>query len=172
MKKEILKGSNVWFTADEHYGHRNIIKYCDRPFNSLDEMDELLIANFNEVVPEDGFIIHVGDFTLRNRKFALSIVQRLNGIHFFIYGSHDRWMTDEEKLRTLWEWNIDGTHVVACHYAMRTWPGSHFGSIQVYGHSHGKLPPIGNQYDVGVDNNDYRPISFKDLREKIKENAG
>jgi len=59
---------------------------------------------------------------------------------------------------------IEGQTVVALHYAMRTWPQSHYGSWQVFGHSHGNLPPIGLQWDVGVDNNNFYPVSFDELK--------
>ena len=81
-----------FFTADEHYGHRNIIRYCNRPFNSVEEMNETIIKNHNEVVKKDDRVIHAGDFTLANNDYAARIISRLNGVHTFLIGSHDNWL--------------------------------------------------------------------------------
>jgi calcineurin-like phosphoesterase family protein len=69
----------------------------------------------------------------------------------------------------IWEKEIKGFYVVVCHFAMRVWPRSHFNSWQLYGHSHGKLPPIGKQWDIGVDNNDFYPVSFNKICEIIAD---
>jgi calcineurin-like phosphoesterase family protein len=123
-----------FFTADEHYGHTNIIKFCDRPFASIEEMDAEIIKRHNELVGSQDVVIHAGDFTLTKKPFAENYIRRLNGTHIF-------------------------------HFAMRVWPRSHFNSWQLYGHSHGKLPPIGKQWDIGVDNSDFYPVSFNKICE-------
>lgn len=151
-----------FFTADEHYGHHNIIEYCDRPFKAIDEMNDTIIANHNAVVSEKDTVIHAGDFTLRGKRYAEHMISQLEGNHIFIRGSHDYWLP---KTHTqIWERKVIGMYIVVCHYAMRTWPRSHHGSIQLYGHSHGKLEPIGLQYDVGVDNNDFYPVSDEQIK--------
>lgn len=150
-----------FFTADEHYGHANIIKYCNRPFDSVSEMDAVIIARHNEVVGENDVVIHVGDFTLAGEDQALDYRDQLNGIHYFVPGGHDYWITNGHEI---WEKRVGDQYVVACHYAMRVWPKSHYNSWQVYGHSHGKLEPCGKQWDVGVDNNDFYPVSFDQLK--------
>jgi calcineurin-like phosphoesterase family protein len=149
-----------FFTGDEHAGHRNIIDYCDRPFSSVEEMDEAIIQQHNAVVRDGDKVIHVGDFTLGTD--AAKYIRRLRGKHTFLKGSHDRWLG--EHAPSILEVKIDGQLIVACHYAMRVWPKSHYNSWQVYGHSHGRLPPIGKQHDVGVDNNDFMPVSYDQLR--------
>jgi calcineurin-like phosphoesterase family protein len=155
-----------FFTADEHYGHKNIIQYCNRPFESVKEMDEVLIANHNSIVNSGDVVVHAGDFTLKNKEGASEYIRQLNGSHIFLKGSHDRW---ESNLRDIWEKTIEGHHIVICHYAMRVWARSHYGSWHLYGHSHGKLAPIGKQWDIGVDNNDYYPVSMEKLKEIMQE---
>ena len=150
-----------WFTADEHYGHANIIKFCNRPFSTVEEMNEAMICNHNALVQHGDIVVHGGDFTLG--KDADKYIERLRGSHIFIKGSHDRWM-DKDSIQ-IWERTIQGIYIVVCHYAMRVWPRSHYGSWQLYGHSHGNLEPIGNQYDIGVDNNNFCPVSFNQLRD-------
>ena len=152
----------MWFfTADEHYGHANIIRFCDRPFTTPEEMDEEIVRRHNRVVGPGDTVVHGGDFTLRNRSYANACIQQLKGKHIFLKGSHDRWLNDSQQI---WEQEIQGQYVVVCHYAMRVWPRSHYNSWQLYGHSHGKLEPIGKQWDIGVDNNDFHPVSFDQIR--------
>ena len=81
-----------FFTADEHYGHTNIINYCDRPFSSVEEMDAEIIKRQNELVGPQDVVIHAGDFTLSNKPFAENYIKRLNGTHIFLKGSHDYWL--------------------------------------------------------------------------------
>lgn len=152
-----------FFTADEHYGHKNIIKYCNRPFTSTVEMDKILIARHNSVVGKKDTVIHAGDFTLGNTLFAEAIISQLNGKHIFISGGHDKWLGKNSNRLMLIK--INKQLIVVCHYAMRVWAGNNYGSWQIYGHSHGKLNPIGLQYDVGVDNNNFYPVSFDQLKE-------
>ena len=153
-----------FFTADEHYWHKNILKYCQRPFSSIEEMNETIIKNNNEVVTKNDFVIHGGDTTLLSRKVFQNseILQKLNGNHIFLRGSHDYWLS--KNTITRWEKLIEGQYVVVDHYAMRVWPRSHYGSWQLYGHSHGSLPPLGNQVDMGVDNWNFYPVSFEELK--------
>ena len=157
----------IYFTADQHYSHRKIIEYCNRPFTSIKEMDETLIANHNEIVKSDDTVIHAGDFTLAKKHIAQNYISRLSGRHIFIGGSHDYWLGKKHPLQIL-ELTVEKQHIVACHYCLRTWARSHFNSWHVYGHSHGNLQPIGKSWDVGVDNNNFYPVSFERLSEIMK----
>ena len=154
-----------FFTSDEHYQHANIIKYCNRPFENISEMDKEIIRRHNEVVKDNDIVVHAGDFMMGNKAFAAKYINQLNGKHIFIKGSHDKWLVGANQI---WETSIEKTHIVVCHYSMRVWPKSHFGSWQLYGHNHGGLEPIGKQWDIGVDNNNFYPISFEQLKEIMK----
>lgn len=171
-----------FFTADEHYDHKNMIEYSSRPFTSVDEMNEAMISRHNEIVGLDDTTIHVGDFTLRKNRGWIenALIKRLNGSHIFIIGSHDYWLDkpfvgiDTGPVRDIWqkEFNLGNggkIYIVACHYAMRTWPKSRHGGWQVYGHAHGTLPPVGKQLDVGVDTNNFYPYSLDDLVQRIRK---
>lgn len=158
----------LYFTSDEHYGHKNVIKYCNRPFADTEEMDYYLITKHNELVKGNDTVIHVGDFTLMGLNPALEYISKLNGSHIFLQGSHDYWLEKSNlPLIQIWEKKVHDVYLVACHYAMRTWPRSHYNSWQLFGHSHGNLNGIGKQYDVGVDNNDFTPVSFEKLKKII-----
>jgi len=157
----------IWFTADEHYGHSNIIKYCNRPFDDLEEMDDEIIDRHNSVVCEGDTVIHAGDFTLAKKEIAEKYIRCLNGkTHVFIKGSHDSWLS--ESTPAILEYRIGMQYVVVCHYAMRVWSRSHYNSWQLFGHSHGRLEPVGKQWDIGVDNNNFYPLSFEQIKEIMK----
>ena len=163
-KKKFMEKAKYFITADEHYFHHNMLKYANRPFKSIEEMNETLISNHNEVVSCDDITIHAGDFTLKDKKHAEKIIKRLNGNHIFLKGSHDRWL--KKNTNMIWEGTIDKQFIVICHYCLRTWARSHYNSWHFFAHSHGKLEPIGKSWDVGVDNNNFYPFSFVD---QIKE---
>jgi calcineurin-like phosphoesterase family protein len=155
-----------FFTADEHFSHKNIIKYCNRPFQSIEEMNEEIIKRHNEIVSENDVVIHAGDFTLLGPTQYELFSNKLNGTKIYLNGSHDRRL----KQNQIWERMIDGKYVVVCHYAMLAWPRSHYGSWQLFGHSHGMLKNYNRdkQYDIGVDNNNFYPVSFDKLKEILK----
>ena len=152
--------TQYWFTSDEHYDHDKVIKYSNRPFDSIEDMDRCLIANHNNIVKDQDVTIHAGDFCWLNKKEDVykKYVSKLKGNHVMLVGSHDHWLPSSAHY--VWRKRIDGNLIVVCHYAMRTWECSHYNSWQLYGHSHGNLPPIGKQHDIGVDNNNYCPVSF------------
>lgn len=82
-------GDKVFFTSDTHFNHANIIDFCKRPFGSVEEMNEALIANWNRVVSKDDIIFHLGDFCFGGSEVWNSILDRLNGKIYLILGNHD-----------------------------------------------------------------------------------
>jgi len=168
----------IFFTSDTHYGHANIIKYCNRPFASIEEMDSSLIANHNSVVSENDTVYHIGDFAFGNLYAIERYFSKLNGRIRVVPGGHDKWINDAKKFVTrsgykveilppLYSLEIGGLIVVLCHYALRVWDRSHYSSIHLYGHSHGNLPPIGRSIDVGVDCNNFYPFSLADIERRL-----
>jgi len=156
-----------FFTSDQHLGHKNIIELDKLPFESVEEMDETIISRYNERVGKNDVVVFGGDLTLGSKKQAEEYLSRLNGNKILLRGNHDKWMN--ASYRDIWSKTIDGMLITVCHYAMREWPGSYINSWQLYGHSHGTLPPIGKQWDIGVSNNDFYPLSLDEIRE-IMEN--
>jgi len=123
-----------FFIADEHYGHKNIIKYQDRPFKDVVEMDETMISNHNSVVTVSDITVHAGDFCwVKDYISAHNYIRKLNGNHIFLKGSHDRWMHKNSSMQ-IWEKMIEKNYLVVCHYAMHSWPRSHYNSWHLYGH--------------------------------------
>jgi calcineurin-like phosphoesterase family protein len=152
-----------FFTSDWHIGHANIIKFCNRPFRDVREMEQELIERHNSVVTDNDIVIHAGDFAFRNTTSVDKYQAKLNGNNIFLKGSHDKW---NKHGAYLWEGMIEDHYVVVCHYAMLSWPRSHYGSWQLFGHSHGnqKGHNVQKQYDIGVDSNNYYPVSFDYLK--------
>lgn len=170
-----------FYTSDEHYGHRNIIKFCKRPFADIFEMREALIAAHNAKVGRGDLTYHDGDMFWRTMSVqeCLDIMNRLNGQHVFVWGNHDEVMEGSAELCARFLKIADILHldktatapkIVLCHYAMRVWRGSHNGTIHLYGHSHAGLPEANNlSFDIGVDGRpDYAPWSEFEILEKIK----
>lgn len=160
----------MFYTADEHYAHRNIIKYCNRPFQNEDEMDETMANRHNSKVTNNDTTVHGGDFTLiSNTELVFKkYIYRLNGSHIFIRGSHDKWMGKE--YHEIWTKTINKQHIVVCHYAMLVWPRSHYNSWLLFGHSHGALNDLvrGKCHDIGVDNNNFYPLSEDEIFDIMK----
>lgn len=80
--------TKIWFTSDQHFWHSNIIKYCNRPYATVEDMNEAIITNYNALIGENDVVYHLGDFSL---AFApvITYVKRLNGTKHLIYGNHD-----------------------------------------------------------------------------------
>lgn len=158
----------TFFTADTHFGHKNVIAMCNRPFSSVEEMDEALIRNWNKKVRPFDTVYHLGDFKLRAGASIRKYLDRLHGKVHLIRGNHDH---KAGKLDLAGFASVDDLlllkygqrRVVLCHYAMRIWPEKHYGAIMLFGHSHGALPPLGRSFDVGVDSQGFKPISLEEV---------
>lgn len=79
----------TFLISDSHFNHSNIIKYCDRPFKDVEEMNKGMIEKWNSVVSKDDIVYHLGDFAFGKRSFIESIVQQLNGRIYLVLGNHD-----------------------------------------------------------------------------------
>jgi calcineurin-like phosphoesterase family protein len=156
-----------FFTADQHFDHKNIIEYCNRPFSSVDEMNNTIINNHNSVVGFNDEVYHLGDFTfIKNHNKFLS---RLNGKHFFIRGNHDHKNLDGnyEWVKEVHLFKSKRVKIYLSHYAGLTWPESHKGAFHLFGHSHGKVKGVGRSMDVGVDVNNFTPVSFDEIKKRL-----
>jgi len=143
---------------------------------TIQRHDEALIANWNNKVPQDGIVYHLGDFSF-NKDNTRKIANRLNGQIFLIKGNHDKgiercsdcfgWIKYYYELKVKDPDARGGTRkIILSHYAMRVWNGSHYGNFMLYGHSHNSLPddPNALSFDVGVDCHNYTPISYQDVK--------
>lgn len=170
----------LFFTSDTHFFHKNIIKFCQRPYKNIEEMQEQFILNWNKVVPQDGIVFFLGDFAFGNSTEWIKIINQLNGYIYFILGNHD--LQNCNNLKHLENKNstclshmayikiIEISQVIVLsHYPLLTYP-KHLWNL--CGHTHSskinKFNFFKTQYDVGVDNNNYTPVSFKEIKEKIQ----
>ena len=156
----------IWFTSDLHLGHTNILKFCNRPFTNVNDMNEIIIGNWNACVKPDDIVYHLGDFCFGDPK---QYYQRLNGNIIFIPGSHDKNLNQirAEMLPSLYVLNLKEHNITLCHYSLRSWEKSHYATWHLFGHHHGKLPPYGLSFDVGIDTNDFYPYSLDDVELKM-----
>jgi len=162
----------TWFTADTHFCHENIIKYCNRPFRDWKEMDRALISNWNSVVAKEDVVYHLGDFAFgREAKTAWlpMLANELQGKIHLIKGNHDKVTVEHipfrfESIQDYDEIEVEGQRIVLFHYGLRTWHHDLRGVWHLYGHSHGGLPPLGKSLDIGVDSWSFTPVSFARLK--------
>lgn len=177
---------NIWFTSDTHFGHENIIRFCNRPFRSAEEMNAELIRRWQETVPEDGIVFHLGDFANGGSKFWNDILCALPGRKYLILGNHDMkyirqgCMSHFEMVTQQMSIRVGDQAIVLNHNPFLCYGGSYRDVWQLFGHVHSgpashtgldhprlnMLFPL--QYDVGVDNNDYRPVSFAEVKANIE----
>lgn len=185
----------IHFTSDTHFGHGNVIRYCNRPVLRPDdlneqgywksddiriartkEMDDIIIDNWNSAVKPKDKVYHLGDFAWCNHQHYSS---RLNGDITLILGNHDKKPkfyedTCEFIVKTGYH-DIkisdfdDPLYITLCHFSMRTWEKAHYGAWHFYGHTHGDtLPVYGKSLNVSVDGNNFRTWSLDDVIEKMK----
>lgn len=188
MPEQIYKfdPSEIWFTSDTHFGHENIIRYCGRPFRNAEEMNAELIRRWRETVPEDGIVFHLGDFAHGNARLWNDILSALPGRKYLILGNHDMkslrqgYMGQFEHVAQQLTIKVGGQTIVLNHNPFLCYGGSYRDVWQLFGHVHSgpashtgldhprlrMLLPL--QYDVGVDNNDFRPVSFTEVKAKIE----
>ena len=178
------QAQKFYFTSDTHFGHENIIKYCKRPFKDVEEHDATLIKNWNDVVPEDGIVFHLGDVAFGNPDRVNEILSQLNGTIYLIIGNHDwRRIVSEHAWRfkdmtQQLNMKIGKRHIILNHYPMLAFSGAWRGedaTYQLFGHVHtspytdegldqARMKMLfTTQYDVGVDNNSFQPRSWNDV---------
>ncbi len=176
---------NVFFTSDTHLFHKNVIEYCNRPFEDITEMNNSIISNWNNRVKPNDVVFHLGDFLFsRDEKTISDTINVLNGTIYLIPGNHDsvedypQYILQSDKFIVLnalqhvrIRVNNENVQFVLCHYAMKVWYKSHYNSIHLYGHSHNSMPddPNSLSMDVGVDANNFTPISVHDVLEKMSK---
>ena len=187
----------VWLTSDHHFGHANIIKYCNRPYSTVGGMDRDLIYRWNCVVKDADTVFHLGDFTLGNLSVARMYFAQLKGrIHVVSCNWHHdyRWLPNNRPfldgctslsgrgvvavgpmyVLNLPEYSPDGVHsrrLTLSHYPLRVWDVQHYGGWHAHGHTHRNLDwPAGSLVKhVGVDTCNFTPISIKAFAKEMLE---
>ncbi|BCI70491.1 calcineurin-like phosphoesterase family protein [Sphingomonas sp. S17] len=156
----------IFFTADTHFGDHRTINIQKRPFASVGEMDAVLIERWNAMVGPDDIVWHLGDVARRAADVP-ALLDRLHGTKHLLRGNND---PDATLTAIGWasvgdyaEIVVDGEALVLCHYPFRSWNGQHRGTLNLHGHSHGRLKPMPRQFDVGVDVQEFAPVTLERL---------
>jgi calcineurin-like phosphoesterase family protein len=169
--------SNLFFGSDFHFFHDKIRLYSNRPYADVQEMNEALIKNWNAIVKPNDEVWDLGDFSFGNYIQTTTVLRRLNGKHHFVMGNHDKVVIQNrqdllksglfQSIQDYKELKINQQKIILFHFGQRVWNSCHYGSIHLYGHSHGSLPPFGKSVDVGVDckeiTSEYRPIHVDEV---------
>ena len=158
----LANSERIWLISDTHFNHANIIKHCDRPFNSMEEMNKTMIDNWNAVVGKNDLIIHLGDFAFRD---ARSFLPKLNGIILLVLGNHDN--TETRNSGILYTDILEMGNIILTHRPIPIEERKQ-GKIYLHGHSHNK-----EKDNVCVENTDYKPIRLLDaIKQKMERNNG
>ena len=162
----------IFFTSDTHYGSKNIIKYCNRPYSSVEEMNEAIINNFNSRVTKHDLTYFLGDNVWGHNNYK-AFFEQLNGQKIIILGNHDNKQSYKKLLidnvisglYDIKHITVDNDFITLCHYPMRSWNRAYHGSYMLYGHVHNTITDYGRSCDVGIDKWNYHPVSWEELKE-------
>ncbi len=164
--------SNTFFTSDLHFFHKNIIEFCNRPYTSVEDMNKKLVENWNNKVSATDKVYVLGDVSFGKPVDTLEVLAELKGHIYLVPGNHDRkGRTTVDDLSALWKilpeyslLKLSPTYkFVLSHFPFHSWER---GWVNLHGHTHGTYPSKYMQHDVGVDVNDYVPISAEEAYTK------
>lgn len=171
----------VWFISDTHFGHKNIINFVDgnyqrtRPFSSTEEMDELMVENWNSLVKDGDRVYHLGDVCMSNKN--LPILKRLKGRKCLIKGNHDIFKLKEylpyfDDIRA---YRIYSEHGIICsHIPVHTQQLNNRFRVNVHGHLHTNTVYNLSGYrdpryiNVCVEQTGYFPVNLNTILKEVK----
>lgn len=170
MRKINTAETNLFWTSDLHFMHKNIVKFCPTTRTKfgedMDKAAELMIENWNDTVTDDDIVINLGDMFFCNLTKALEILSELRGRHIFLCGNHDKVLANNYDVikksfevflfpNNILELKVDKKTYVAQHYPQLDWNKKHYGARHVFGHVHGSEKGVLGSCDVGVDNDEF-----------------
>lgn len=170
------------YISDLHFGHENVIKYDNRPFINVTEMDHCLIKLWNNRVSKEDHVYIIGDFCHKSKKSPEWYLRQLNGHKHLIIGNHDKVTTDNKNATKYFEsidnmlYIVDGDkHIFLCHFPIAEWIDSRHGSWHIYGHIHARkedtfhfMKSRERALNAAACINNYTPASINEL---IRNNA-
>lgn len=183
-----LEQQNIYFISDLHLFHKNVINFDNRPFKSVQDMNDSLVKNWNDKITDDAIIFYMGDLSFQSFNKTKEVISELKGKKYFIIGNHDNYsdikkmdkfidIYDYVDLYVKDETPIDnlGTQQLLClsHYAILQWNRKHHNSFHLHGHSHQQLsknPDYDWYYkglvlDVSCNGINYTPISYNEVKQ-------
>lgn len=163
----------IYFTADLHFYHENIIKLTGRPYRNAEQMNQSLVSNWNSIITPADKVYILGDVTMKGAAPAMDILTKLKGRKYLVKGNHDHFVGKSDFDKSIFEQisdyaeiTFETTRFILMHYPIMDWNGMFRGSMMLHGHQHNH--PSYNEenrrkgilrYDVGVDANDMKPVS-------------
>lgn len=149
----------IWFTSDNHFGHKSILKFAAdtrKHHTDVSEMNEEMIRIWNETVSDHDRVYCLGDFSFLKTDETANILRRLQGRLHLIKGNHDHWINEEvshrfESINEYKKITVDKKKVIMFHYPIYEWENMHHGSYHLFGHVHGNTTVPGRAMDVGID---------------------
>ncbi len=180
-----FNAEHTFFTSDTHFNHANIIRFCNRPFKDVEQMNEVMITNWNNAISKDDTVFHLGDFCLGGAAEWTKILDHLNGKIYLIMGNHDLknirqgFISRFEHVAMQMRIEIGKKRIYLCHYPFLCFEGGYKDDVwHLFGHVHTRRSNSGidagrlqylypTQYDVGVDNNNFIPVSFGQVKRII-----
>lgn len=149
----------IWFTSDNHYGHKNILKFSrdTRIGETVDEMNEKMIEIWNSQVALTDTVYCLGDFSFMDPVRTEKVLKRLNGRLHLIRGNHEHWINATtaqyfEWIKDYYELKMGDKKVVMFHFPIAEFNKMHWGAYHLHGHTHGSYTHPGRGFDVGIDN--------------------
>lgn len=196
--------NNIWFVSDTHFMHKNLClgvsewddkEQSCRNFQTLEEMNELIVSNINKYVKEDDILYHLGDWSFGGIENIWKFRKLINCKNIYLVpGNHDHHIKSNkilpnciirtfnlnskdvftEVLPELTKITIDKKEVILCHFPLEEWENMDRGSIHLHGHSHHTkdytdLNMYTKRMDVGMDWEEFRPYSWEEIKEIMKE---
>lgn len=166
---------NIYFMADTHFGHKNIIEYENRPFKTVEEMDNVLINNWNKVVKSNNKIFFLGDFSFYNKEKTIQICNKLNGRKIMIKGNHDN-NSNKYYFDCGFENVIEYPIILENFWILSHEPmyiNSNMPYANLFGHVHNNkiyCDYSEQSFCVCAERINYTPIEFNDIKTKMKIN--
>jgi calcineurin-like phosphoesterase family protein len=166
-----------FYISDLHFGHKNVIKFDNRPFSSVEEMDAKLIELWNRRVQSNDEVFILGDFAFCNELKPSEYLKQLKGKKHLIIGNHDTKLIKDEESMSYFEDSAlmkhvtdEGKQICLCHYPLAEWYGMYKGSWHIYGHIHNSkneafefMKTKDHALNAGCMINNYAPVSFNEL---------
>ncbi len=153
----------IYLSADYHFLHENIIKYCSRPFKNAHHMDKVIIDNYNEVVTDNDDVFILGDFSMSNKKEVIEeYLRKLKGRKHLILGNHDNMKpfayVDSGFMSVHTSFYLEKYNLFMVHDPAVCVIGKHMGYKCVCGHIHGLFTFYNGVLNVGVDVHNFKPL--------------
>jgi calcineurin-like phosphoesterase family protein len=157
----------TYLISDTHFDHKNIIAYGERPFATVEEMNSILIENWNKIIKPEYLVIHAGDFALSRKDRVKEILNGLNGHKLLILGNHDNTSINYWK-----DVGFDEVSKYPICFRQFYWIShepmfinEHMPYINIHGHTHQNSYENKQYFNISVEAIGYKPINFKDIAE-------